>query len=187
MPTARYSSLPALQAETVDCLSLDSDGEVMVSGGADHLVKVWGFDDGRQVHSGPSAAKGWHTASTRAGRCGRAATLAAMDQCSAAAAEGACHWMCFLCLSKHPAGPTSRSCHRHSAGLPVKCADLQFMLTSIRPAHYCRCRYLGAAHSGCVNQVKVTFDKSHIVSAGADGAIMVWKYQAPGTVQALAQ
>ncbi|GAB4822346.1 hypothetical protein N2152v2_009392 [Parachlorella kessleri] len=47
-----------------------------------------------------------------------------------------------------------------------------------------RCYFVGAAHSAPVTQVKVTYDKKHIVSVGADGAVMVWRYKEPATPHA---
>ena len=41
---------------------------------------------------------------------------------------------------------------------------------------------MGAGHSACVTQVRVTPDKKHIVSVGADGALMVWAYKEPPAV-----
>ena len=51
-------ALPALprQSESVECLALSGDGRAMVSGGADKLVKVWGFDDGRHAPASACSA-----------------------------------------------------------------------------------------------------------------------------------
>ena len=41
------------------------------------------------------------------------------------------------------------------------------------------CYAMGTAHSGSVNRVAITHDKSHVVSVGSEGAIMIWDYVKP--------
>ncbi len=47
----------------------------------------------------------------------------------------------------------------------------------------CRCYFTGAAHSAGVTKVRITYDKKHVVSVGADGAIMVWGFREPASAQ----
>ena len=84
--------LAGSSSEQVSALAIDSEGEAIVSGGGDKLVKLWGYD------------------------------------------EGSCYAM-------------------------------------------------GTAHSGSVNRVAVTPDKSHVVSVGSEGAIMIWNYVAPSLTE----
>lgn len=36
----------------MNCLAVDGDGEALVSGGADKLVRVWGYDEGHCYYVG---------------------------------------------------------------------------------------------------------------------------------------
>jgi len=44
------------------------------------------------------------------------------------------------------------------------------------------CYFVGVAHSGAVNRVAVTPDKSKIVSVGAEGGIFIWDFAQPKTL-----
>lgn len=41
------------------------------------------------------------------------------------------------------------------------------------------CFYTGVGHSGTVNRVRVSPDRTHVVSVGSEGGIFVWKYKSP--------
>jgi WD40 repeat protein len=84
--------LEGSSSEQVSALAIDSEGEAIVSGGGDKLVKLWGYDEGN-------------------------------------------------------------------------------------------CYAMGTAHSGSVNRVAVTPEKSHVVSVGSEGAIMIWNYVAPSLTE----
>lgn len=47
------------------------------------------------------------------------------------------------------------------------------------------CYYTGIGHSGSVNRVRVSPDRTAIVSVGSEGGIFIWKYLKP-SVNALA-
>lgn len=52
VPHARQQAGPCtcthcVQGDSINCLALDSEDKLMVSGGSDKLVKVWGVEDGR--------------------------------------------------------------------------------------------------------------------------------------------
>ena len=42
------------------------------------------------------------------------------------------------------------------------------------------CFYTGVGHSGTVNRVRVSPDRTHVVSVGSEGGIFIWKYMKPG-------